>query len=151
MKLVVNKCYGGFSLSPKAISRLAELRGQKAYFFVGGIGDDPRVQVPLEEINGIFWSAYNTPTPMANTSPEEWHAMSQKERQAHNAKSNAESLDTRPNNRADPLLVQTVEELGGEADGSCAKLRIVEIPDGVDWEINEYDGMESVHEKHRSW
>lgn len=53
--------------------------------------------------------------------------------------------------RNDALLVQIVEQLGEEADGDCAKLAIVEIPDGVNWEIHEYDGSESIHEVHRSW
>lgn len=53
--------------------------------------------------------------------------------------------------RDDPFLVTTVEALGPAANGAHAKLKIVEIPDGVDWEIMEYDGMESIHEKHRSW
>ena len=30
-------------------------------------------------------------------------------------------------------------------------LLIVEIPDGIEWEIWDYDGKESVHEKHRHW
>jgi len=30
-------------------------------------------------------------------------------------------------------------------------LKIVDIPDGVEWEIEEYDGMEWVAEKHRTW
>ena len=29
--------------------------------------------------------------------------------------------------------------------------KIVEIPDGVQWEITEYDGKECIKEKHRSW
>ena len=33
MKIVINKSYGGFSLSPKAVKWLAEKRGQKCYFF----------------------------------------------------------------------------------------------------------------------
>ena len=53
--------------------------------------------------------------------------------------------------RNDPTLIEVVEELGEEASGRCAKLRIVEIPDNADWEIDEYDGMEHVAEKHRSW
>jgi hypothetical protein len=54
--------------------------------------------------------------------------------------------------RADPVLIAVIEELGSEkASGDFAKLHIVEIPDGVDWEIDEYDGIESISEKHRSW
>ena len=53
--------------------------------------------------------------------------------------------------RNDLNLVKTVEDLGEEANGRFAKLRIVEIPDDVNWEISEYDGNESVEEVHRSW
>ena len=53
--------------------------------------------------------------------------------------------------RTDPDLVAAVEELGLSASGSCAELRVVEIPDGIEWEISDYDGMESVEECHRSW
>jgi hypothetical protein len=30
-------------------------------------------------------------------------------------------------------------------------LRIVEIPDGVEWHISEYDGIEHIAENHRTW
>ena len=53
--------------------------------------------------------------------------------------------------RDDPALVQTVEELGPKANGFCAGLEVVEIPDGVDWEVEEYDGNEWVSEAHRTW
>lgn len=53
--------------------------------------------------------------------------------------------------RDDPALVQTVEELGEEAYGRYAILKIVEIPDDVEWVIQEYDGRETIHEKHRIW
>ena len=53
--------------------------------------------------------------------------------------------------RHDPGLVEVVELLGKKADGDCAKLKIVEIPDDVDYEIQEYDGNEWVAEKHRTW
>jgi hypothetical protein len=47
-------------------------------------------------------------------------------------------------NRADPLLVQVVEELGSAANGAHAKLRIAEVPAGSKYRIDEYDGAESV-------
>lgn len=53
--------------------------------------------------------------------------------------------------RNNPLLVQVVEELGAKANGFCADLKIVDIPDDVEWYIHEYDGLESVYEKHRIW
>lgn len=46
--------------------------------------------------------------------------------------------------RADPILVQVVEELGNDADGQFAKLRIRELEPGTLYRIDEYDGNESV-------
>ena len=53
--------------------------------------------------------------------------------------------------RDDPTLVQVVEELHEVADGRFSELKIVEIPDDVDWTIEEYDGVEWIAEKHRTW
>ena len=53
--------------------------------------------------------------------------------------------------RDDSLLVSIVRELGEDADGDCASLKIVEVPYGVDWTIEEYDGWEWIAEKHRIW
>ena len=46
--------------------------------------------------------------------------------------------------RDDPFLVQVVEELGAKAFGSHSELKVVEIPKGVWYRIDEYDGMESI-------
>jgi hypothetical protein len=48
--------------------------------------------------------------------------------------------------RDDPKLVKMVET--GEFNED---LKIVEIPDDVDWIIQEYDGFEWVAENHRTW
>lgn len=53
--------------------------------------------------------------------------------------------------RDDPQLLQVIEEMGDAANGMCAALSITEIPDGVEWQIEEYDGLEWVAEKHRTW
>lgn len=55
-----------------------------------------------------------------------------------------------PRIRDDPLLVRVIEVLGRDANNDNF-LQIVEIPDGVEWMICGYDGMEWVAEKHRFW
>lgn len=44
--------------------------------------------------------------------------------------------------RTDPDLVAVVRELGAEANGESADLRVVEI--GIEVEVTSYDGMERV-------
>ena len=53
--------------------------------------------------------------------------------------------------RNDPILVEIVEELGESANTRFSELKVVEIPDDVEWEIEEYDGNEWIAEKHRTW
>ena len=53
--------------------------------------------------------------------------------------------------RNDPILVEIVEQLGEAADGDYAELKVVEIPDDVQWIVEEYDGAEWIAEKHRTW
>jgi hypothetical protein len=54
--------------------------------------------------------------------------------------------------RDDECLLRIIKDVGLDAaGGQFSKLKIVEIPDDVDWEIKEYDGVEWVAEKHRTW
>lgn len=53
--------------------------------------------------------------------------------------------------RSDPVLVRIVEEMGEAVNGRYTDLKVVEIPDGIDWEIVEYDGKEHIAERHRTW
>lgn len=53
--------------------------------------------------------------------------------------------------RTNPELIECIETLGKKANGECASLEIVEVPDDVDWYIDDYDGNESVEEVHNSW
>jgi hypothetical protein len=108
MKVVINACYGGWGLSPRAVQRYAELKGMNLR--VRTMTAYPEYQ--LED--GTLFSEYSI-------------------------------------ERDDPMLVQVVEELGHKANGFVAKLKIVEIPDGVQYSIDDYDGMETIHEAHRTW
>ena len=62
-----------------------------------------------------------------------------------------EDIENRDIKRNDPMLVKVVEDLGIESFGFAANLKIVEIPDDIDWEVVDYDGMEHIAEKHRTW
>lgn len=117
MKIVVNRCFGGFSLSHEAIMRYSELAKLNL------------VVIKDEKYSGeCFWNYYLNGIEDAD---HYWY--------------------DRDLERNDPFLVQVVEELGEKADGMCAKLNVVEIPDNVSWEIAEYDGLEHVAETHRTW
>ena len=82
---------------------------------------------------------------------EAFYSMSMEERKAYNEKHSEQTWYYRDVDRNDPILVQLVEENSELYSGRCAELAVVEIPDGVDYEIEEYDGREHVAETHRTW
>jgi hypothetical protein len=77
--------------------------------------------------------------------------MSLEERQAYNKAHSEQTVYERDIERDDPALVQAVQELGEVANGRFADLAIVDIPDDIDWSIEEYDGLEHIAERHRTW
>jgi hypothetical protein len=48
--------------------------------------------------------------------------------------------------RHDPIFVALVEKMGEAASSSFAKLGVEEIADGLDYDVDEYDGYESLSE-----
>ena len=92
MKVVINRCYGGFGLSDDALNEYKSRKGiTDSDFYYYGISRDC------------------------------------------------------------PVLVEMLEEQGTAINTGYSDLKVVEIPDEVDWYIEEYDGMEWVAEKHRTW
>lgn len=128
MKIVINRCYGGFGLSEKAVMRYAELSGMTLYPVKTEFGDTEYYKVPKEEFDQI-----------KSENPKAYTVL------------NLLMFFESSIKRNDPLLVQVVEEIGIEADGYLAELKVVEIPDDILWKIKDYDGMETVVEQHRSW
>jgi len=53
--------------------------------------------------------------------------------------------------RIDRTLVAMIEKDSNLYSGKFASLKVVTIPDNVDWEIVDYDGQEHIAEKHRTW
>jgi hypothetical protein len=139
-KVVINKCFGGFGLSHEAVMRYLEIKG-----------------IPVYPEQGTdywkFWT-YWTVKPedrIDSKEGEEFYKMSMEERRAYNKAHSEQAFYERDIARDDPALVKVVEELGAVACGSYAELVVVEIPDGVEWDIEEYDGNEHIAERHRTW
>jgi hypothetical protein len=135
MKIVINKCYGGFGLSPLAFKRLAKLQGKQVYFYVPI--DDSDDYFKVNNIDDIKDSIYFYPV-----TKDLGHIASEND---------VFNYIFKTPERNDSLLVRVIEELGDKANGEYAELKIVEIPDDVDWIIEEYDGVEWVSERHRTW
>jgi len=140
MKVVINSCYGGFGLSHEAVMRYCEIKGITVY----------------PEQGKDFWKfwTYWTVKPedrIESKEGEAFYSMSMKDRAAYNKAHSEQTIYEREIDRDDPALVQAVEELGDKANGKHAELRVVEIPDGVDYVVEEYDGMEHIAEAHRTW
>jgi len=128
-KIVINNCYGGFSLSDKAFELYLKMKGIKWVEKDGGC----YYTIPIKEYERISKKCYKEDGDYRNVNGKGYVLID----------SDIE--------RDDPTLIQVVEELGKEASGSLAELKIVEIPDDVNWEIDEYDGIETIDEVHRSW
>ena len=132
-KIVINNDFGGFGLSHAATMRYAELKGIKLYPFVAeGYGISP-LKIYEPEVDPEWKLIFYYTSPNAKDDED------------------AEGFYDRNLARDDPLLIQVVEEMKEKASGRHAHLKIVEIPDNVDWEIEEYDGAEWVSEKHQTW
>jgi hypothetical protein len=124
-KIVINNCYGGFSLSTLAIKRYYELKYPEVqlFFYKLDFPLDSYKKVPMEKTDVILTKDLGD----YFTGPLEEDYL----------------VTSYCISRHDPILVQVVEELGEKAGGRYAELKIVEIP-GNKYRIGEYDGQEWV-------
>lgn len=132
MKVVINRCYGGFSLSRSATIVLAATdcphiqRSEPKDYFGGRPGWEKEFAKDQERsATGLFQRSLIIDGKIVTD-------------------------EHRNSGRNCPHLAAVVET-DPSASGGCASLEVIEIPDGTDFEIDEYDGMESVHETHRRW
>ena len=126
-KIVINNCYGGFSLSPLAVKRYFKIKYPEVQLFFYKLEYFPSEsykKVPIGEADtivskdlGDFYEGTIDDSIYVSSYPCE--------------------------SRHDPILVQVVEELGDKANGRYADLKIVEVP-GNKYRVCEYDGQEWV-------
>ena len=145
MKIVINNCWGGFGLSPKAIQEYLKLIGKECYFYKQveykhEKGKDKYIKQTAEENSKELFPG----TVSTKDLGDEWDGDWNKIKDHYFYYGDLE--------RTDENMIKVIEMLGEkEASGSMSSLIIVEIPDGVDYYIHDYDGMESVNETHRTW
>lgn len=139
MKVLLNKCFGGFEVSEEGYMLYAKKKGIKLY--------------PYDRV-GI------TRLKKAGTLTDSDHAIGFREflTKDYGDEVNAGDVDwehdclyLREEHREDPILIKVVEELGSAASGRYGKLRVVEIPDALNYVIDDYDGIETLHEDVPTW
>lgn len=144
MKVVKNSCYGGFGLSTKAKLEYAKRKGFDLYFYkqtkhsFDGEDEDEYVKIDPEEADEEFITCEFKEDLGDKINGKELNE--------------GDWFHPRDVDRDDPDLVAVVEELGSDkASGQFANLTVKEIPDDIDWHIDEYDGMETIREAHRTF
>lgn len=149
MKIAINKCFGGFSLSPLAVKMISERKGIKCFFFKYDIDGNRYNPVSVEDADKAFmWSAYSVPN------PQDYRLNERDEDGLYcgaNKRSEEISISSREMNRSDKDMISVIEEIGEKASGKHARIEIITIPNNVEWEVEEYDGLEHIAEKHRTW
>ena len=152
MKIAIQSGEGIFDLSPIAIQMYCRMKRMDVYFYrLAGskTGSDVFERVYDEtptflkyeaflclkkDFGSRFEDAFNS----HEFSPEKYYSY---------------VFETMYIPRTDEDLIAVIENLKGESSGDGANLKVVEIPEGVDWEIVQdfESGSEMIVEKYRHW
>ena len=136
MKVILNKCYGGFEVSDKGYKLYAEKKNLPICAYKedyhsghykkinGAITDNFGVTYFTKDFGDCFIPA-----------EEDW--------KYHLYLSNED--------REDSTLIEVVEELGKEASGRNGNLIVIDVPDGMKYVIDDYDVIETLHEEVPVW
>lgn len=138
MKIVINKCYGGFGLSPEGIVAYLNRIGKSAYFYkqtkyTHRDGESLYIRAKPDGSSLFFSTVTEDLGDKTSELPDDVYFY----------------YGDIP--RDDENLIVIVESLGKAANGNYADLKVVEIPDGTEYSIEEYDGIEWIAEKHQTW
>jgi len=125
-KIVINRQFGGFGLSEEAFEWLIKNKGWKVTIYnkKGNYADETAQIIDCHSGGNEKYSLILPKYDFTNSDGV----------------------------RDNPDVLEVVEKLGTKkASGKHAELKIVEIPNDVEWDIEEYDGVEWISEKHRTW
>ena len=141
-KIVINSCYGGFGLSILAIKEYMKLKGKQVYFYESDLSDYKNIKYKKinDNTSEIFILCFT------KDFGENFSNIDIPDKEL-----NQYIFSDRNIERDDEDLVKVVEKLKNNSNTMCSNLKIVEIPEDVEWQIEEYDGNEWIAEKHRTW
>lgn len=133
-KVILNKCFGGFTPSRKAYELYAKKKGLELYLYELHINNQKTSYHKVNKSDSIFTmyltKDYGNVVDSIN---------------------NKDRLYLDDSHREDATLIEVVEELGYEASSNTSLLKIVEIPDDLDYVIDDYDGIETLHQRVQEW
>jgi hypothetical protein len=134
MEVVINDCYGGFGLSPFGKVEYLKRKGKVCCFYrLITKGRYEKYTPNIKEKEYYITTTLDLGNVVPDF-PKDYY------------------FDDDGIERNDTDLIHIIEEFGSEkVSGYFANLKIIEIPDDVDWDIEEYDGAEWIAEKHRVW
>lgn len=137
-EIIINRCFGGFGISNRALFELIKLGAKCVQVFTVEkyYGNS---QCHIEEVekfqdlgDGFKGHIY--------------YNLIIKDGKVYHLKDRSDARL-----RTDANLIKVVKEMKKEAWGRHAELKIVRVPKDVSWTIDEYDGVEHVAEVHRTW
>ena len=131
-KIVINACYGGFSLSILAIREYMKLKGKQVYFYEADLTDIKNIKYKKtnDRKNELFMVCFT------KDFGENFSSIDVTDNELYEYSFNSKKIK-----RDDEDLVKVVEKLKNNSNTICSNLKIVEIPEDVEW----------VSEKHRTW
>ena len=145
MKIIINSKHGGFGISNIALVELMQKKGLEIYFYEMVFDNsDKFTYVKTNAANkNLFVTAAckdfgEVFIPENDEQSDEFYEC---------------FIQTRDLKwRTDNDLINLLEEKGSDFVSSpLSSLKVLEIPDDVEWEVEEYDGSEWISEKHRTW
>lgn len=137
MKVILNKCFGGFSVSQEAYELYAKKKGIELFAYKLEIVSGKPIYKKTDTGNSIFTITFTKDfgdyIELSDDDFDKYY------------------LGLDESHREDPVLIEVVEELGERANSPFSKLVVVDIPDGMEYEIDDYDGVETLHQKVETW
>lgn len=146
-KVIINKCFGGYGFVPFTIQQYADAKGIKLYWYTRdcsrdvGRAKEALISTTIDEINqrdDLLMDVYPIMRDMGDAFILAWGENSDL----------IFEMPPKEMSRVDPVLIEIIERYGDQNVHGCYAPKVVEVPDGVAWVVEEYDGFESLHEAH---